>query len=1045
MPDARLQRAFSVSIVMLILSAASAAAQVTFTPGTHPPDFRFPAGPDFATDVLGDPWDFSNAEDISPNPEELGGWVQSEAARTTGTAAAFLQGGVFRGLANATALAAAELSLFDRGTYGAVNPIDRGGVRFPIPTARYKKLAVRVTYGSGAVGQPASAVWFFYPKGHPSETGGVGTKIIGASELGTRTHVLDLTSEGPGEGPAWGSQPFVRGLRVRPLNGGNVVDISIDWVRLTAGDADAHAAKMFVNVSCAGDWTVVALDSANPIFETPLHTGTSSAANVAVNYGVLPPGAYQLALRCNGNLLPGLTPFTVNAPGLVKVTSPGLATSEDFAETHLANGAWDMAQAGDIAGAANVEDASFVPSPSGQDYRARNIGVPGHPFTHDPQVYLLGDSNNRIPVATNRYRYLTYTLTVEGEFDRVLGSRARVVWSPASSASNRTSTFSEAILAWPGRQTYTIDLARLSATVHPIEGRTISADCLPECPVVRTWAERSARFIRIDPHEFMSPRFFQLGAVRLTATPEVPVGGTFVVRYRNEDATFQNGDTHVVRLFADTDTDPTNPGIELTNPSNPITLFSPSAPAEPDRTFEWIVPEGFPPGTYYIYAQITDNPSGSVRGFYSDVPVRVFQPPTSTAAVTIVQPAADSTALTPFTIAGCAAKPDAPGNSGVDDILVTVTGGDDVAPGQRGVTLALGEAAEVNPELGAKQVNIACPRAPDQRGDVSSLAFAQSGFVVTPVYGLSSGHWTLRVLARDAIDGRFSESSAQFVVRPGTNPATNLRLLGTSGNTVAVAWDPPSGGFPLTGYRIEVSGTEAFSSIAAELVVPPTTTSGSGPLPDGVWFVRVVSLGPSGAPADPSNVIGFSLPGGGPPQPPGSPTLTATQVAANPVTLSWTPGAGGSPSSYTLHAGTAPGASDLIVVPLGTATSITAHAPLGTRVFVRIVAANGLGSATSNEIDFEIAAPQPPAAPVLDAAAVNGRNVTLSWTPGGGVAAQYGVLARLSPAGPIVVVLPVSSQSLTVTAPPGTYYVTVVAANAAGVSAESNQIVVNVP
>jgi hypothetical protein len=136
----------------------------------------------------------------------------------------------------------------------------------------------------------------------------------------------------------------------------------------------------------------------------------------------------------------------------------------------------------------------------------------------------------------------------------------------------------------------------------------------------------------------------------------------------------------------------------------------------------------------------------------------------------------------------------------------------------------------------------------------------------------------------------------------------------------------------------------------------------------------------------------------------------------------------------------------LIVVSLGTATSITAHAPAGTRVFVRVVASNGLGSATSNEIDFEITAPRPPAAPSLAEAAVSGRNVTLSWTPGaGGAPTQYGVLARTSPTGPLVAVLPATSTSLTVSAPPGTYYVTVVAANAVGLSAESNQIVVNVP
>src|SRR5687767_11897681 len=39
--------------------------------GTGP----WPAGPDFATDVLGDPWDFCNPEDVAPYPLEVVGWT----------------------------------------------------------------------------------------------------------------------------------------------------------------------------------------------------------------------------------------------------------------------------------------------------------------------------------------------------------------------------------------------------------------------------------------------------------------------------------------------------------------------------------------------------------------------------------------------------------------------------------------------------------------------------------------------------------------------------------------------------------------------------------------------------------------------------------------------------------------------------------------------------------------------------------------------------------------------------------------------------------
>ena len=63
---------------------------------------------------------------------------------------------------------------------------------------------------------------------------------------------------------------------------------------------------------------------------------------------------------------------------------------------------------------------------------------------------------------------------------------------------------------------------------------------------------------------------------------------------------------------------------------------------------------------------------------------------------------------------------------------------------------------------------------------------------------------------------------------------------------------------------------------------------------------------------------------------------------------------------------------------------------------------------------------------------------------GAQAAASYVVVARLSPSGAPVATLPVAGATLTVTAPPGQYDVTVVGANGQGVGVESNQIVVTV-
>jgi hypothetical protein len=132
---------------------------------------------------------------------------------------------------------------------------------------------------------------------------------------------------------------------------------------------------------------------------------------------------------------------------------------------------------------------------------------------------------------------------------------------------------------------------------------------------------------------------------------------------------------------------------------------------------------------------------------------------------------------------------------------------------------------------------------------------------------------------------------------------------------------------------------------------------------------------------------------------------------------------------------------------MGLATTVSAS--VGNGVYhVRVVAANSAGAATSNEITFNVGATAPPGVPTLNPATVSaGRSVTLTWSAGsGGPVASYTIVARALPNGPIIASLPgVPGTTLTVPAPPGTYLVNVIAVNALGSSAESNQITVVVP
>jgi hypothetical protein len=49
------------------------------------------------------------------------------------------------------------------------------------------------------------------------------------------------------------------------------------------------------------------------------------------------------------------------------------------------------------------------------------------------------------------------------------------------------------------------------------------------------------------------------------------------------------------------------------------------------------------------------------------------------------------------------------------------------------------------------------------------------------------------------------------------------------------------------------------------------------------------------------------------------------------------------------------------------------------------------------------------------------------------------------PTGPLVAAIPVSGSTFSVDAPAGTYFVSLIAVNAAGESTESNQVTVTIP
>lgn len=187
------------------------------------------------------------------------------------------------------------------------------------------------------------------------------------------------------------------------------------------------------------------------------------------------------------------------------------------------------------------------------------------------------------------------------------------------------------------------------------------------------------------------------------------------------------------------------------------------------------------------------------------------------------------------------------------------------------------------------------------------------------------------------------------------------------------------------------------------------------------------------------------------PEPPTN--LTAT-VTGNTVTLTWQPPTtGGAPLAYIVEASLSPGGPIIAVFAVDDTSMIATSVPNGV-FYVRVRSANADGvGAASNEVLVAVpngggACGTAPSAPSGLTQTVTGDQVTLNWSAsvGGCPATGYVIQAGSSPGASNLAVINVGqTTSLSVGAPAGTYYVRVIATNAAGGSIASNEVVVVVP
>jgi predicted phage tail protein len=215
--------------------------------------------------------------------------------------------------------------------------------------------------------------------------------------------------------------------------------------------------------------------------------------------------------------------------------------------------------------------------------------------------------------------------------------------------------------------------------------------------------------------------------------------------------------------------------------------------------------------------------------------------------------------------------------------------------------------------------------------------------------GIPPGTFFVRVRAVNAF-GSSPPSNEITLTMSGARvalaePPSNVQAF-MDGGLLTMTWIQPLRGGPATSCVVEAGSASRLTNIGTVPVAGRSLTFAG--VPPGFYFLRVRAVNAGGMSAPSAEVM---IVVGGVPAPPGAPTFTSHSVSGGTVTLTWVAPSFGSPTSYIIEAGSAPGLSNLAVANTGSAATTVSFpgVPPGT-YYVRLRAVNALGaSIVSNE------------------------------------------------------------------------------------------------
>ncbi|MEO5952311.1 MAG: Ser-Thr-rich GPI-anchored membrane family protein, partial [Chloroflexia bacterium] len=363
------------SAVMLAGNSSNALAATNDTITlTSPNNVTIAESDDYATQVLGDPWDMNDKGDLN--------WpynVQNASA----------SGGVWHGnpMGDQNGVVYPVYQNF-RNSYSYVG--EKDGVNYPVDSNRYSRFWVRMSSDASAI----SPLWFFK---HFTYTPSGNSNFLNI-EAGWHIYSVDLRLGGSGGTGNWTQNGPYEGLRFDMpwFHPGN--NVQIDWMRLTPDTGQSVNVAWTYQGGASSTVNLYLSNTTNATQNNEYRIASVAANSNSYNWNTtgMASGTYYVHAEMNG-AWSSSGPLNVNTAPLARVDAPSQLSGEDYAQAQLAQG-WQSC--GQFTRFINVQ--------------GQQCGVDemlASPSNNDPEAFWLLNNYSHT-IDTNRYHYVNVKFLV---------------------------------------------------------------------------------------------------------------------------------------------------------------------------------------------------------------------------------------------------------------------------------------------------------------------------------------------------------------------------------------------------------------------------------------------------------------------------------------------------------------------------------------------------------------------------------------------------------------------------------------------------------